>query len=57
LLESEDPSVVGTAMFCQIINDFFDCSNVRSLTEYERKRNDRIKPYESPDDQRLVWIF
>ena len=39
-----------------MINDFFDCSNVRSLTEHEKKRNDRIKPYESPDDQRLVWM-
>ena len=56
MLESEDPSVVGTAMFCQMINDFFDCSNVRSLNEHERKKNDRIKPYESPDDERFVWI-
>ena len=56
LAESGDPSVVGTAMFCRIINDFFDCSNVRSTTEHERKRNDRIKPYESVDDERLVWM-
>ena len=39
-----------------MINDFFDCSNVRSLNEHERKKNDRIKPYESPDDERFVWI-
>ena len=56
LVESGDPSVVGTAMFCRMINDFFDCSNVRSTTEHERKRNDRIKPYESVDDERLVWM-
>ena len=56
LLECDDPSVVGTAMFCQMINDFFDCCNVRSTTEHERKRNDRIKPYESADDERFVWM-
>ena len=56
LIESGDPSVVGTAMFCQMANDFFDCTNVRSLTEHERKRNDRIKPYQSVDDVRLVWM-
>ena len=56
LVESDDPSVIGTAIFCQMINDFFDCSNVRSLKEHQAKRNDRIKPYESPDDERLVWM-
>ena len=53
---TEDPSVAGTAMFCQMINDFFDCSNVRSLTEHERKRNDWIKPNESPEDKRFLWL-
>ena len=56
LIESDDPGVVGTAMFCQMVNDFFDCSNVRSTTEHQRKRNDRIRPYESMDDERLVWM-
>jgi hypothetical protein len=56
LLEIDDPSVVGTAMFCQMVNDFFDCCNVRSTTEHERKRNERIKPYESVDDERLLWM-
>jgi hypothetical protein len=56
LLESYDPSVVGTALFCQMVNDFFDCSNVRLLKEHQLKQNDRIKPYDSPDDERLVWM-
>ena len=56
LVENGDPTVVGTAMFCKMINDFFDCSNVRSTTEHERKRNDWIKPYESSDDEQLVWM-
>ena len=36
LMESGDPEVAGTAMFCQMVNDFFYCSNVRSTTEHER---------------------
>ncbi len=56
LLECDDPSVVGTAMYCQMINDFFDCTNVRSTSEHERKRNERIKPYQSTNDDRLVWM-
>ena len=46
LIENGDPSVLGTAMFSQMVNDFFDCSNVRSTTEHASKKNDRIKPYE-----------
>jgi hypothetical protein len=39
-----------------MINDFFDCTNVRSTSEHERKRNERIKPYQSTNDDRLVWM-
>ena len=56
LLECNDPSVVGTAMFCQMVNDFFDCTNVRSESEHVRKRNERIKPYTSCEDEHLVWM-
>ncbi len=38
LEESGDEEVLGTAKFCQMMNDFFDCTNVRSTTEYVRKR-------------------
>ncbi|CAB4008060.1 Hypothetical predicted protein [Paramuricea clavata] len=56
LLESDDPSVAGTAMFCQMVNDLFDCLNDRLLKEHQLKRNDCIKPYDSPDDECLVWM-
>ena len=45
LRESDNEEVCGTAMFCQMLNDFFDCTNVRSTTEYNRKKNMMIKPY------------
>ena len=39
-----------------MMNDFFDCSKVRSLTEHTRKRNHLIKPYESPNEERFTWM-
>ena len=35
------------------MNNFFDCTNVRSKTEHVRKRNEFIKPYTAVDDERL----
>ena len=47
-----------TSKFCLLFNRFFDCCNVRSLTEGHQKRNPDLMPYESPDDPRLqVFIF
>lgn len=56
LEESGNEEVLGTAMFCQMMNDFFDCTNVRSTTEHSRKRNHFIKPYTSCDDERFSWL-
>jgi hypothetical protein len=56
LQESDDEEVLDTARFCGMMNDFFDCTNVRSLTEFVRKRNQFIKPYESSDDERFAWL-
>ena len=56
LQESGDEEVLETAKFCGLMNDFFDCTNVRSRTEHIRKKNDFIKPYTSPDDERLTWL-
>ena len=56
LEESGKEDVSGTAQFCRMMNDFFDCTNVRSLTEHTRKRNHLIKPYETPDDERFSWL-
>ena len=56
LLECKDPTVVGTAMFCQMVNDFFDCANIRSTSEHERKRNERIRPHTSSEDELLIGM-
>ena len=56
LEESGNSEVLGIAEFCRMMNDFFDCTNVRSLREHERKRNDLIKPYTAVDDDRFGWL-
>ena len=56
LVESGNPEVVGTAVFCQMINDFFDCTNVWSRMEHHFKKNQQLKPYSSADDERFTWM-
>ena len=48
--------VEETANFCQLMNDFFDCCNVRSVHEHERKQNKLLAPYEKCDDLHFVWL-
>ena len=56
LRETGREDVIGTAVFCEIMDGFCDCTNVRSLTEHQRKKNSFIMPYESAEDQRLTWL-
>ena len=56
LEESGNEEVLGTAKFCMMMNDFFDCTNVRAPTEHVRKRNHFVKPYTSQDDERFSWL-
>jgi hypothetical protein len=44
-----------TANLCKIMNDFFYCMNVRSTTEYQKKRNALLATYRSADDDRFDW--
>ena len=46
----------ATADFCDNIDKFFDCLNVRSCHEHERKRKNFLKPYVSIDDERFKWL-
>ena len=45
-----------TAMFCKLMNDFFDCLNVRAFSEATHKRNVLLAPYRSQDDERFEWL-
>jgi hypothetical protein len=45
-----------TARFCKLMNDFFDCLNVRAYNEATCKRNVLLGPYRSQDDKRFEWL-
>lgn len=48
-----DEATSETEVFARNFDRFFDCMNVRSLTEWKVKRKPDLKPYTSPDDSRL----
>ena len=50
------PNFQGTARYCDIIDKFFDCANVRNSTEGERTRKNFRKPYTSVNDERFEWL-
>lgn len=46
------PESHGTAKLCKMVDKFFDCLNVRSLSEHQRKRKPFVAPYSRLDDER-----
>ena len=48
-----DPDTTETQRFVRTFDKFFDCLNVRSPSEYIKKRKENLKPYTSTDDSRL----
>lgn len=55
MLQSFGPQeAAATSKFCAMVDSFFDCLNVRSLREHERKRKPFLAPYRSTDDERYV---
>ncbi|PFX17055.1 Transposable element P transposase [Stylophora pistillata] len=46
------PGTAATAKLCEMIDGFFDCLNVRSMTEHQRKRKPFSAPYTSVNDER-----
>lgn len=44
----------ATSKLCEMIDSFFDCLNVRSLTEHQKKRKPFLAPYRSTDDERYI---
>ena len=49
-------SIMETAKFCEMMDSFFDCLNVRSIEEAKRKRKPFLLPYESVNDPRFDWL-
>ena len=46
----------ATAEFCEMMDLFFDCCNVRNRVEHIRTRKEFRKPYCSQDDERFSWL-
>ena len=38
------------------MDQFFDCLNVRSLTDWEHKRKELLRPYTTVNDIRFKWL-
>ena len=41
------PDATGTSKLCEMVDPYFDCLNVRSTTEHQRKRKPFLTPYRS----------
>ncbi len=46
-----------TEVFVRNFDRFFDCLNVRSKSEGTKKRKPDLRPYTSPEDERLKVII
>ena len=46
----------ATATFCGMMDQFFDCTNVRNTKEGGRKLKPFLQPYSSQDDIRFSWL-
>ncbi|KXJ22182.1 hypothetical protein AC249_AIPGENE4182 [Exaiptasia diaphana] len=51
------PEAAGTARLCEMVDQFFDCLNVRSLTEHQRERQPFLAPYTSAQDRRFQFLM
>ena len=52
LKEFGPPEAVATAKLCKMMDAFFDCLNVHSTTEYQKKRKLFLAPYRSDNDEK-----
>ena len=50
------PDTVQTSKFCNMIDIFFDCLNIRHPNEWKRKRKENLKPFTSVVDNRFEWL-
>ena len=57
VLNSSGPADdVGTPKCCLMMDNFFECLNVKNTMEYKVKQKPFLKPYTSVDDVRFAWL-
>ena len=47
----------ATSKYCDMIDQYFDCINVRSVSEHIGKRKDKVARYADIDDEQFDWLF
>lgn len=58
VLKNFDPAdAAATSKLCAMVNSYFDCLNVRSTTEHQRKRKPFLAPYTAVNDPRFTWLL
>ena len=50
------PETLETAKFCEMMDKYFDCLNVRNTTEAISKQKPFLNPYTSVHDERFEWL-
>ena len=50
------PEALGTSIYCEMFDNFFDCTNVRNNEEWKKKSKDFLKPYTDVNDARFLWL-
>ena len=50
------PYAHGTAVFCSMMDKFFDIMNIRNKTETTTKSKPFLKPFDSVNDDRFDWL-
>ena len=51
------PEAIGTAVFCRMLDHFFDCLNVKNTAEAVSKAKPFLKPYDFLNDERFTWLI
>ena len=57
ILQTFDITATSQATkFCQMLDQFFDWVNVRSLEKHQKKTKPFLKPYINENDERFSWM-
>ena len=45
-----------TTKYCQMLDQFFDCVNARSLEKNQKKTKPYLKPHINENDEKFSWM-
>ena len=50
------PDAAGTSKFCILMDQCFDCCNVRNTIEAQRKDKKFLRKYDDANDEKFLWL-